>query len=335
MSHPTDAPPPHPTFSHASPVSAAGFTMIPNVVMLRRDLSPAAKLVYGYMGHLAWIKRADEVEPAQGLIAHDLGIGERTVVEVLKELRRATAAEGDEAEDPVRLIVSKRRGLGLTNAYIINAPLAAAPTEIGHSGTADPAVLEPRKSRLPARARSSSEVKKTTTEEGPPYPPLDQPPPVALLDGRNVALDALLEECLVTNIPENQRAVAAAVILNGRAHRGTGAIIDPGLRHLFWGECRNQAQAQAARATELDENGGFDPDQRTADERLTALHGNPERFATLLADRIRQKAAAYRAAMPGAALTPKSLRDWWFDIEQAPTAAGGFTPDQASRLPDV
>lgn len=316
MSQPADTPPPQPTFSHASPVDAAGFTMIPNVIMRRGDLSPAAKLVYGYMKNLAWLERSTEVAPAQSEIASDLKMGERTVVEVLKELRRAAAAEGAD-EDGSRLVVSKRRGLGLTNAYVINPPLP--PTETRHSGSADPAEPEPRDPRFPP-----SLEEKRTTEEEPPLPPLAQPPGIVLSDaGRNVPLDVLAEVCGVAE--GSPRLVQAVVALNGRLHKTTGAILEPGIRHLFWNECRQQALAGA------DERPFPAQARADAEQRLRGLQGHPERFAELLAERIRKKADAYRRAMPGAMLTPKALRDWWLDV----TAPAGFNPDDASRLPDV
>lgn len=308
MSQPADERPPEPVAFHTSPLDAAGFTMIPNTVLWRQDLSIGAKLVYGYLKYLAWRGRTTEVGAARDVIAADLRVGVKTVTGYIKELREAPAAEGaDDPECPM-LIVSIRRGLGRPNVYAVNPP------ETGHSGKVISTSLDGSDRPVPARARSSSKPSNTKNEEEPPLPPLDVPPPIVLIDGRNVPLDTL---AALTGVEaDSPRYPQAIVALNGRLHKTTGAVLEKGIRHLYWGECHRHALAAVT------------PDEVL---RLRELQGNPERFAVLLADRIRKKADTYRAAMPGAALTPKALRDWWLDIEHQDRAGDA----DLENLPDV
>lgn len=312
MTQAQDAAPREPVAFFTSPVDAAGFTATPNLVVLRHDLSLSAKLVYGYLGHLAWRARTSEVGTAREIIAADLGIGVKAVTGYIKELRDAPTVEGSEDPDCPRLVIAIRPGQGKPNVYGINPP------EMGRSGKVGSTFLDGSIGPLPARARSSSRPKKTTTEELPPNPPLEVPPGIVLLGGRNLPLDALVEVCGITSSQMNTRMGQAVTALNGKLDR-RGDLTEPGIRHVFWDEVR----AQAAAAPDLDES----------EVRLRALQQDPERFARLLADRIRSKATAYRTNMPGAILTPKSLRDWWYDIGTGarPAAAG----KDFSHLPDA
>lgn len=99
--------------THENPVTQSGFTVIPNAVMLNPDLSCGAKLVYGYLKHLAW--RNDdsaETDAPLTIICRDLHVSENTARGYVKELRDAN------------LVRSKRRGLGLPNVYIVLEPVA-------------------------------------------------------------------------------------------------------------------------------------------------------------------------------------------------------------------
>lgn len=83
-----------------------GFTQIPNQILRRSDLPPGAKLTYMVLLSYAWQK--DHAYPGQDRLALDMGVSERSVITYLKQLV------------DTGLITIKRRGLGLTNIYIIH-----------------------------------------------------------------------------------------------------------------------------------------------------------------------------------------------------------------------
>lgn len=87
----------------ADPVTRHGFTQIPNVVLVNKDLSVGAKLAYAMLLKYAWA--ADACFPGQQTLATDMGAGERSVRTYLKEL------EG------VGFLEVQQRGLGRTNLY--------------------------------------------------------------------------------------------------------------------------------------------------------------------------------------------------------------------------
>lgn len=128
---------------------AAGFTQIPNQVLRRADLPPGAKLTYMVLLSYAWQK--DSCYPGQDRLAADMGVSERSVVTYLKQLQKA------------RLVTVRRRGLGLTNVYVLHRI----------SGSADPASQRSEKSALPeVQVPTAPEVqdlqaKKTQREEDP------------------------------------------------------------------------------------------------------------------------------------------------------------------------
>jgi hypothetical protein len=81
------------------------FTQIPNTVLKRADLSPGAKLTY--IGLLSYAWQQDSCFPGQLALARDIGVGERSVRRYLQELQDK------------KLLGIKRRGLGLTNVYVL------------------------------------------------------------------------------------------------------------------------------------------------------------------------------------------------------------------------
>ena len=85
---------------------AAGFTQIPNQVLRRSDLQPGAKLTYMVLLSYAWQK--NHAYPGQDSLARDMGVSERSVITYLKQLQDSG------------LITVRRRGLGLTNVYILH-----------------------------------------------------------------------------------------------------------------------------------------------------------------------------------------------------------------------
>ena len=275
-------------FTHADPVTAAGFTMIPNLVMFRQDLTAGARLVYGYMSYLAWRNHGDEVEPPLETIADDLGFDPKTVAKYVRELRDSS------------LVVARRRGLGRTNVYVIQAP-----------GSGDS-----RTGEMPEQERAEGPIppylpRETNIEKDPPSPQgdgLESPPPIVLVNGRNQPLDAL---CRGTGILDNSPRVKQAVTaMNGRSGR-------PGIRRLFWQECLAVAQGHGV--------GGW--------EKLAELHADPGRFSELLAHRVEVKIQKIRTLHPWRTAIPPSLvEDLWLDIEVTPRPGGGLTPEEIEEL---
>lgn len=142
---------------HANPATQAGFTIIPNTVMLSRELSIGAKLTYGYLKHLAWRNGSDEAASALASIAGALNVSQRAVQGYLSELRTAG------------LIESERRGLGLSNIYVVHDP---ADPETLPDGVADSATRIAPNPPLPTRAGSLPEVKTSNLEKtSPPISP--------------------------------------------------------------------------------------------------------------------------------------------------------------------
>lgn len=293
-----------PDVAHSNPVTQAGFITIPVVVMLRRDLSPTAKLLYGWLKHLAWRGRSDEVDPPKAALCRDLNLSDNTVTALLKELRAAPVDEDD--PDSARLVVAHRRGLGKSNSYTLNDP---------ESRTAESADPEPQDVRVPARARHSG----GTSLRGVGNPKSEkqdsareQPPEIVWVDGRNVALDTL---CRVTGVDEKGPRVAQAIVaLNGRLDGRTGKVKEQGIRHLFWLECVRYAEANDA----LDK----------IDLAYTDEH---EGWILALAQRIEQKASKWVEVYRDAALSPQALRNHWLDLELAPSR-GGMTADEIARF---
>ncbi len=89
------------------PVSAHGFTQVPNVVLRDTRLSPGAKLCYALLLSYAWQK--DSCFPGQETLAEDAGASRRSIVRFMKELEQSGYLE------------KKRRGLGKTNVYTLHS----------------------------------------------------------------------------------------------------------------------------------------------------------------------------------------------------------------------
>jgi hypothetical protein len=307
-----------PNVAHSNPVTQAGFTMIPNTVMMRADLSPGAKLVYGYLKHLAWRNGTDGVDPSRQTISRDLCVGEKAVTGYVKELRDAPVEEGDASEDAERLVVAVRRGQGRTNAYMINDPRSAS----SEARKVEPAFLAGSLGADPARARHGGPQDKglqsgatapddARAEERHP----DRPPALLKISGRNLALDTLADVCGI--VEGSPRYIQAVVALNGRLDK-RGSLKEPGIRHLFWRELLKWAESTGN------------------EDRLSELDEDPERFERALERGIFRKAELYRARMPGATLTPKALRDWWLDLERQPARRdGGLTPDEIEKFTEA
>ena len=89
-----------------------GFTQIPNAILRRPDVTAGAKITYMALLSYAWQK--DSCFPGQDTLALDTGVGKRSVVRYLQELQA------------IGLLEIKRRGLGLTNVYIIKKTLGTS-----------------------------------------------------------------------------------------------------------------------------------------------------------------------------------------------------------------
>lgn len=87
----------------ADPVTARGFTQVPNFILASRELSGSAKLAFSMLLSYAW--QNDYCFPGQETLAGDLGVTDRSIRSHLKELE----AQG--------LLTIRRRGQGKTNIY--------------------------------------------------------------------------------------------------------------------------------------------------------------------------------------------------------------------------
>ncbi len=84
----------------------AGFTALPNAVLLATTLSRDARLLYALLLHHAWQDR--HCFPSHATLATELGAGETMVRAYLCELEHAG------------LITRYRRGQGRTNVYVLH-----------------------------------------------------------------------------------------------------------------------------------------------------------------------------------------------------------------------
>ena len=89
------------------PVSAGGFTQVPNHILRAKKLSAGAKLTYAMLLSYAW--QNDFCFPGQEQLAEDMGAGKRSVVRHIDEL------------DRYGIITVKRQGLGKPNIYTLHS----------------------------------------------------------------------------------------------------------------------------------------------------------------------------------------------------------------------
>ena len=82
---------------------AAGFTVLPNVVLRSPRLTPVAKTVYALLRSYAW--QSDHAFPGRLLLAREVPCSPNTLTRGLRELEQH------------RLITIQRRGLTLPNIY--------------------------------------------------------------------------------------------------------------------------------------------------------------------------------------------------------------------------
>lgn len=87
------------------PISAAGYTQVPNTILRDKKLSTGAKIAYAVLLSYAW--QDDHCFKGQVKMAEDMGASPRSVVTYLKELER------------VGYVEKVRRGLNKTNVYYL------------------------------------------------------------------------------------------------------------------------------------------------------------------------------------------------------------------------
>jgi hypothetical protein len=93
-------------FEGADPVSAGGFTQLPNFILKDPKLSVGAKVVYAMFISYGW--HNDFCFPGQDRLAKDMGMTRPRVTQLVGELEEA------------KLVTIERRGQGKTNVYTIH-----------------------------------------------------------------------------------------------------------------------------------------------------------------------------------------------------------------------
>ena len=93
-------------------LTAKGFTMVPNHILISNQLSPGAKLTYAMLLKYAW--QNDYCFPGQERLANDMGVTDRSVRTYLHEL------------ETQKFVDIKQRGLGKPNLYELNLLPSAA-----------------------------------------------------------------------------------------------------------------------------------------------------------------------------------------------------------------
>lgn len=88
------------------PISANGFTQVPNFILRSKELSAGAKFTYSMLLSYAWQK--DYCFPGQETLAKDTGFSRRSIVTFIKELQK------------YGWITVKRQGLNKTNIYTLH-----------------------------------------------------------------------------------------------------------------------------------------------------------------------------------------------------------------------
>lgn len=87
------------------PVSAGGFTQVPNILLRNPDLSNNAKVVYAKLLSYAW--QNNYCFPGQETMGEELGSSQPTIARALMELEKQGWLE------------IERRGQGKTNIYTL------------------------------------------------------------------------------------------------------------------------------------------------------------------------------------------------------------------------
>ena len=99
------------------PVSAGGFTQVPNILIRSMTLSSLSKIVYAQLLSYAW--NNDHCYPGQERMAEDTGSSRTTIYRAIKELEEAGWLE------------IQRRGQGKTNVYVLKYVVDKSSTKRG------------------------------------------------------------------------------------------------------------------------------------------------------------------------------------------------------------
>jgi hypothetical protein len=94
------------------------YTLVPNSILRRSDISPGAKLSYTML--LVYARQKGSCFPGQDTLSKDLGVSRRSVVTYLKELQQA------------QLLRVQRRGLGRTNVYVLTKWVQSRSAKFAH-----------------------------------------------------------------------------------------------------------------------------------------------------------------------------------------------------------
>jgi hypothetical protein len=292
-----------------------GFTKAPNAVVFDTSLSIGARTTHTALTHLTWQRNGKTDKPTPTAlpsmveIARLIGCSKTTLGGYMTELR----AQG---------VVVSARIRHRSTMYLVFEQAADSEAELRDreltvkaAATAagiGPAVDEgsgPESGRDLGQnlvvLTGASGLRGQDQEEGDDL--TVTPPGAVLVDGQNLALNALMAECSID--PKSPRVAQAAVALNDKGRT-------QGIRSLFWIEMSRWAadHGEEGRRWLLD----------------AAVGG--ERYELALATAIERKAAMYRSKMPGAYLTPTALRNHWLDLEMAPSSGRGLTGEEARRL---
>lgn len=261
--------------------------VIPLEVLARTDISAGAKLMYGLARYLSWRNGNGDAEVSVQDAADMIGAPKRSAERYIAELR------GPE----VGLLTSKRRGLGLTNAYTVHPPTQnrgdgyANMAEPEGTDLADPHACASKDLQTKGINRKAIKTLAPAARE--------RVPKLQRIDGRDLAMDALSEE---TNADQGARGSELAGALQGR-----GNLF--GIRQMFWEDCCDRFGEEAM------------------------LDATSEEFETALANSVRFRAAAYRQVMNGAMLTPTALRKWWRDAPKLAQQGGTSWDDYIKHGP--
>lgn len=275
-----------------------GFEKVPDELATEQGLTLQARAVYPILLYLAWkagARAGERVElPPLEKIAEAAGCGVTALKGYVAELRRAGWIE------------TRRAARGRPQTYVIHD--APRGSESGSREEPRGSESGSRVGRNPAHSRARVPSRPDIGPDG-DYVPSEEEllePPAIVKDeaGQNLPLNRLLDECGIDrSSPRVGQAVAA---LNGR--KG-----EPGIRHLFWEECRRYA------------------DETDGHAMLALMHEEPEKFAFLLEQAIQRKADKYRRALGGALLTPTALLRWWLDMEKQKSGAA-LSPEEIARI---
>jgi len=96
---------PTPTLIFEDGVFQQGFTMMPNALLKARNLTASAKLLYAFL--LFYARQDGRCFPGYETLAADMSITEKSTRKYMAEL------------EAVGLVRQKRRGLGMTNIYVL------------------------------------------------------------------------------------------------------------------------------------------------------------------------------------------------------------------------